>query len=297
MAHLVTDVENTASPASVPMSNQMNIVHFFPRIRREEGGVVQVVIDLCLSLAQLGHKVQLATCDGPDVPVAWKSQGHNPTAHFLEKSPSIPGRLSAKGVEQFKQLAAKADVVHLHTPWELGNLQLAKVARKSCLPYVVTVHGMLDDYCMRQKGLKKRTFLALGGRRLFAEATAVHFTAAAEMEQASRWIPGKYLSVVQACSLDLLPYENLPGTAPALAAFPQLAGPRQKILFLSRVHPKKGLELLIEAGALLKRQGFRIRASHSGARRSGLRGQVEAACCRPRPRERNSLPGHGSWRC
>ena len=185
--------------------------------------------------------------------------------------------------------------MHLHTPWELSNLQLAKVARQSCLPYVVTVHGMLDDYCMRQKGLKKRTFLALGGQRLFAEATAVHFTAAAEMEQASRWIPGKYLSVVQACSLDLSPYENLPGTAPALAAFPQLAGPRQKILFLSRVHPKKGLELLIEAGAQLKRQGFEFELAIAGPGEADYVGKLKQLAADPWPRERNPLPGHGSW--
>jgi glycosyltransferase involved in cell wall biosynthesis len=237
------------------VGDRLRIVHFFPRIRREEGGVVQVVIDLCQSLADLGHDVRLATSVGPDVPSDWKLPDHNPAVSFLARSKTMPGRLSAQGVKEFHKLLKEADVVHLHTPWEISNLQLAKLACNNDVPYIVTVHGMLDDYCMRQKGFKKRVFLALGGRRMFAHAAAVHFTAAAEMQQATPWIPGDYLPVVQACALDLSPYDSLPGPGPALTAFPQLAGPHQKVLFLSRIHPKKGLELLIEASGLLKKQG------------------------------------------
>jgi glycosyltransferase involved in cell wall biosynthesis len=255
MASLETDAEIFAASPLLPVRDRLRIVHFFPRIRREEGGVVQVVIDLCQSLADLGHQVRLATCDGPDVPADWGFPAHNPAICLLEKSKVIPGRLSSQGVADFNKLLGEADVVHLHTPWEISNLQLAKVARDAGVPYVVTVHGMLDDYCMRQKGFKKRAFLTLGGRQMFAEAAAVHFTAAAEMQQAMRWIPGNYKPIVQACALDLSPYESLPGPAPARAAFPQLANLRQKILFLSRIHPKKGLELLIKACGILSQQG------------------------------------------
>lgn len=255
MASLETNVEAvTASPLPI-RHDHLRIIHFFPRIRREEGGVVQVVIDLCRSLVDLGHIVRLATCDGPDVPNDWRSSAHNPSLCLLEKSKVLPGCLSAVGISNFRKLMTDADVVHLHTPWEISNLQLAKAAHNNGLPYIVTVHGMLDDYCMRQKGLKKRAFLTLGGRQMFARAAVVHFTAKAEMQQATHWIPGDYLPVVQACALDLSPYDSLPGLEPALATFPPLAGPRQKILFLSRIHPKKGLEHLIEACGLLKEQG------------------------------------------
>ncbi len=240
------------------MPKRLTNLHFFPRIRREEGGVVQVVVDLCQIMASAGHQVVLSTCDATDVPSAWKSSQHNPSIKQLAKSSFLESRLSHEGIHQFEQLLDGVDVVHFHTPWELSNLQLAAVVRKHEVPYIVSVHGMLDDYCMRQKRLKKRAFLTLGGRRLFSRATTVHFTAAAEKEQASPWIPGDYLPVVQACALDLEPYKSLPGPGPALAAFPQLATPQQKILFLSRLHPKKGVELLLEAVALLRDQNKNV---------------------------------------
>jgi glycosyltransferase involved in cell wall biosynthesis len=239
----------------MPMHKPLKIVHFFPRIRREEGGVVQAILDLCHLTTRAGHQLILATCDATDVPADWLSGQGNPQAVRLERSTLLRGRLSSHGLKQFESLLDDVDVAHLHTPWELSNLQLASLLKRRGVPYIVTVHGMLDDYSMRQKGLKKRAFLALCGRHLFREATAVHFTAAAEREQAEPWIPGNYLPVVQACAIDFAPYATLPGPELARAGFPQIASERQKVLFLSRLHPKKGLELLLEAGALLQAQG------------------------------------------
>ena len=236
-------------------SAQLSIVHYFPRIRREEGGVVQAIVDLCQLTAQAGHRICLATCDAADVPADWLVGQGNLRALQLERSTLLRGRLSQRGLERFESLLDDVDVVHLHTPWELSNLQLASLLKKRSVPYIVTVHGMLDDYSMRQKGLKKRAFLALGGRSLFRDATTVHFTAVAEKDQAETWIPGNYLSVVQACAIDFAPYTALPGPELARDAFPQLAPDRQKILFLSRLHPKKGVDLLLEAGAMLQAQG------------------------------------------
>ncbi len=223
----------------------------------EEGGVVQTVLDLCRTLAGKGHRVSLATCDAVDVPQPWRhDQDDFPRVQELAKSSLCGALLSRVALGQFRGMLDETDVVHLHTPWELSNLQLSRLLHREKVPYIVTVHGMLDDYSMRQKGKKKRAYLALGGRKLFSRATTVHFTAEAEREQALPWIPGDYFSVIQACAMDLTPYENLPGPTPALEAFPQINSPRRKILFLSRVHPKKGVDLLLRAAQLLKSRGL-----------------------------------------
>lgn len=237
------------------MRDMLSIVHFFPRIRLAEGGVVQNILDTCRLLAQKGHRITLATCDAEDVPQQWWDEHSNPKAVQLAKSPCMGSLLSKSSVEQFAELALQADIVHLHTPWELSNLQLAKVLRHIEKPYLVTVHGMLDDYSMQQKSLKKKIFLALFGKRFFQRATEVHFTAEAEREQAMNWISGSFLQQVQACAVDLSPYDNLPGPELARSTF-QLSSGKPKILFLSRVHPKKGLDRLIKAVRVLDKQGI-----------------------------------------
>jgi len=107
---------------------------------------------------------------------------------------------------------------------------------------------------MDQRKLKKRTYLMLVGRSLFRYATAVHFTAKAERDQAQQWIPVTDRAVVQCYALDLTSYDPLPGPEPALKAFPEIHPEKKKILFLSRLHPKKGVELLLSAAALMRSQ-------------------------------------------
>lgn len=156
-----------------------------------------------------------------------------------------------------------ANVLHLHTPWELANLPLARAAGKLGVPYVVTIHGMLDDWSMAQKARKKRLYLALAGRGFLAGAVRVHCTAEAELSQAARFLrPGS--GIVIPLPVDLTPYANLPGPELALRQFPQYSGNGARLLFLSRLHPKKRPDLLIEAAALLQSMGVQAKVIVAG---------------------------------
>jgi glycosyltransferase involved in cell wall biosynthesis len=83
----------------------------------------------------------------------------------------------------------------------------------------------------------------------------VHATAEGERRQAAKWIPKANFAVLPLL-VDLSEYDTLPGTGPALAAFPQLASTNPKVLFLSRLHPKKGVEILLRAAADVARRGI-----------------------------------------
>lgn len=219
----------------------------------------------------------LATLDATDVPADWFQADRNvPQPVKLDASAWSSALLSKPSLKKFVQLSQEADLVHLHTPWDLANVQLASALRATEVPYMVTIHGMLDDYSMRLKPLKKRFYLALFEERLFQHAAAVHFTAEAERDQALPWIPGDYLPVIQACAMDLTPYDNLPGPELALKAFPEILPERKKILFLSRVHPKKGLELLLEAGRILRDRQTPIQLLIAGPGEEGYLSQLRA---------------------
>ena len=124
------------------------------------------------------------------------------------------------------------------------NTQLAAAARRIGLPYVVSVHGMLDDWCMTQRGLRKRVYMTLFERKTLESAAAVHCTAQAELEQARKWF-SRGRGVVIPLVVDLEPFRELPGPELAREHIPELGGGRPVALYLSRLHPKKGLEKLL----------------------------------------------------
>ena len=193
-------------------------------------------------------------------------------------APSRPlGRFDAGALERFDELLDGADVLHLHTPWDPANPQLAKVAQRRDIGYVLSIHGMLDDWCMAQRGLKKRLYLALAGRRLLEGAAFVHCTASAENEQARKWYPrgrGRVIPLV----FDTEPYESLPGPAAAREAFG--LGDEPVLLFLSRLHYKKGPDLLLDIVAELERRDRTVRLVMAGSGDDGyvatLQEQVRA---------------------
>jgi glycosyltransferase involved in cell wall biosynthesis len=236
----------------------MRIVHYLSRMRFEEGGVVRAVLDLCGALAVRGHDVRLLTFDAADVPVPWHDGGRG-----LPRVTILPGGGARAAIVPGGRLAAAAalgaaDVAHLHVPWDPVCVRLAAIARRASVPYVVGIHGMLDDWSMAQKALKKRLFLALAGRRFLEKAGSVLNTAEAERAQSSKWYPrgrGDVLPLI----FDIGDYEDLPGPECAREQFAAHFPPDGEpvVLFLSRLHPKKRPDALIESMALLREQGVK----------------------------------------
>jgi len=239
-------------------------LHYLDAVREEAGGVVRAVLDLCDALALAGVEVTLLTGDTTDVPQAWReNQPGAPRVIQTTRAMTPSLKIAPADRNVVHDAIAEADVVHLHTPWDRYNLAVAADARQLAKPYIVSIHGMLDDWSMEQRGLKKRTYLKLFGRRMLEGAAGLHFTAAGEQTQAMRWAPRAAPHVLPLV-MDLQPYRNLPGPEMARQAFSQLGTPGAKLLFLSRVHPKKGVELLIETVARLSKQGEAVQALIAG---------------------------------
>jgi len=242
----------------------VKIVQYMSDFRLQAGGVTRAVLDLCAVLASSGHEVHLLTLDRSDVPAEWNGASGRPRASELGRSRLPIPRLNAHGRGEAMAAIAAADVVHLHVPWDPVCVQLAAMAHGAKRPYVITIHGMLDDWCMARNRLKKRLFHALAGRRLLERAAAVHCTAQAEAEQSAKWYPGGRSACVPLIT-DLSPFEHLPGSAPARRRFERELGDGGVALFLSRLHPKKGLEALIDAAGMMRTQGVHARVMIAGS--------------------------------
>jgi glycosyltransferase involved in cell wall biosynthesis len=235
----------------------MKVLHYMPNMRAEQGGVVKAVFDMCVLTAAEGLEVGLVTHDTDLVRDALeKARVDAPiTLHPMDRPRSARLRLLDRPAR--RRLAAiidAYDMLHLHAMWITSNPQVARLCRRARRPYVLTLHGMLDDWCMAQRRSKKLVYLATWGRRLIADAARIHCTAQAELDQAAPRIgPGR--GVVIPLPMDLAPFTTPPGPGLAWAAFPQIDRSVPTVLFLSRLHYKKGPDRLLRASAELHRRG------------------------------------------
>jgi glycosyltransferase involved in cell wall biosynthesis len=234
----------------------MRVLHFKTTMRLEDGGVVKAVLDLVQMRAHT-HEVGLATLAAGGTPESWRDgSATNIRIHELPGAPGPAQTLTSKQLKALGALIREYDVVHLHSMWPPANPQIAKLCVELGKPYILSVHGMLDDWCMSQRRGKKMLYMRTWGRNLLRDAHTVHCTAQAELEQASVWFDAEK-GVSVPLPFDLSEYEELPAEELAYASFEGLSRKHPKVLFLSRIHYKKGVDRLIKASALLVQRDVR----------------------------------------
>lgn len=132
-------------------------------------------------------------------------------------------------------------VLHGHGMWELSTNQLCRAAVKNNLPYVISPHGMLEPWALKQGSLKKKIALWVYQFNDLKNASCIHATSLLEAENI--WNLGLKNPIA------VIPNGiNLTDIAPVSVKQNNRA---RKALFLSRIHPKKGIENLLDAwGAL-----------------------------------------------
>ncbi len=149
------------------------------------------------------------------------------------------------------------DLVHIHSMFSYPALIAGYYARNMRKPYILRPFGTLDRYCMGRHFLRKRVYFELCERRNLDRARVIHCTSLSEKEEIARFNL-KPRSVVIPLGVDTVSEPFLKRTAKNTHV--------KSILFLSRIDPKKGLELLIRAIAMLKetRQDFCLLVAGSG---------------------------------
>ncbi|MBL4591497.1 MAG: glycosyltransferase [Phycisphaerales bacterium] len=233
----------------------MKILHFMANMRVEKGGVVKAATDLC-AMASGEHEVELITLDPSGVPEHWcNDDPSTPRVTKIHDELGFGGSLNKEQKNQIRECVQEADVVHLHAMWDPANAQVARICRSLNKPYVLTAHGMLDDWAMAIKRPKKLIYLKTWGRNLLRDASLVHCTAESELEQSTPWFDAqKGRAIPLPC--DFGAYQDLPDKQLAYEAFDKLEHDLPKVLFLSRIHHGKGVEKLIQASSLLVKKGI-----------------------------------------
>jgi poly(glycerol-phosphate) alpha-glucosyltransferase len=166
-------------------------------------------------------------------------------------APIRPVALSAKGPRSFgysREFDAQIesigpDVAHVHGLWTYPGIAARRWSEKSHGPFLVSVHGMLDDWALANSAWKKRLAGALFERANLRRATCLHAITAAEVDAIRRYGYRGPICLIPN-GVDLPAEATLP--PPAWRA---PLGGRKVVLYLGRIHPKKGLAELIEGWA------------------------------------------------
>ena len=140
------------------------------------------------------------------------------------------------GVEDLKGF----DLVHIHGIWSPRLHNVAKMCRAAKVPYIIAPRGMLEPWSLKQKWLKKRIARFLYQDKDLKCAAALHATAESEAEQ-FRKLGFRNPVVISPNGVNLPKEEEVRGQELGVRS------QERRVLFVSRMHPKKGVLELVEA--------------------------------------------------
>jgi glycosyltransferase involved in cell wall biosynthesis len=220
------------------------------------GGPAFSVSRLATALAEAGVEVGL-----------WAADQSARAPLGLPTEPSVQ-RLIGSEVEALESFGA-VDILHDNGIWLLHNHRLASLASERSIARIVSTRGMLEPWAMEHKRVKKRVAWWLYQRRDLMRATCLHATAEKEAEN------------VRALGIGV-PIYMIPNPVDLPEIDEKLAGSKcekhgrehAKIaLFLGRLHPVKGLPMLIEAWGRVRPPGWRLQIA--GPNETGFRAEME----------------------
>ncbi len=149
------------------------------------------------------------------------------------------------------------DLYHGHGLWLMAVHKMVKQARKKNRPYIITIRGMLESWSLQQGEIKKKLALKLYQYSDLKNADCLHATAPMEvLSIRALGLKNPVAMIPNGINLNEFP-ESVPVKSLG----------KKKILFLSRIHPKKGIENLIKAWLLLDnsvREGWVIEIVGNG---------------------------------
>lgn len=220
----------------------MRILHIVPSYKPayKYGGTIESVARLCEELVRAGEEVTVFTTTANGKKELEVAPGVEHTVDgvevvYFKRQTKDHTHASVALWKRLHKECGNYDVVHIHSWWNALVLGALFICKRKKVKTVFSPHGMLSDYIIQHSNTRiKYIIRSLAGKYLL-KSTLLHATSTAELAECRKLIPGWQGAAV-----------------PNIIWLPEL--PIQKkqneiftLLFLSRIHPKKGLEFLMEA--------------------------------------------------
>ena len=222
----------------------MRVMHVIPSVEERSGGPATAIVPMCRALMQQGIEVLLITTNHglDDEEVLRRSVYREVPARFFPSQLGESFKYSRPLATWLAFHTNSFDLVHIHSVFNHASVAAAHACRKANVPYVIRPLGTLEPWSMAQKPLRKHFFLQVSGKGILRRAAAVHYTTEAEKRSTERLLGFNHGRVIP-LGVEI----NASVRGDGLARhFPNLTG-ESYVLVLSRLHPKKGLDVLIDA--------------------------------------------------
>ncbi|MEG4217430.1 hormogonium polysaccharide biosynthesis glycosyltransferase HpsP [Microcoleus sp. Pol14C6] len=240
----------------------MRILQIIPSISLVYGGPSQMVLGLSAALAAKNIDVTIITTDSNgdigqnplDVPLNQPIKQNGYQIIYFRCSPFRRYKFSLNLLQWLNQNAREFDLAHIHALFSPVTTLAATIARYHKLPYIMRPCGMLDPADLQKKKRLKQIYATLLERPNLAGAAAIHFTSKEEAKISERFGLNCTGKMPVPRDLDFtgkmpVPRDVVIPLGVTAGLFPQRLRESQVpiILFMSRIEPKKGLDLLITA--------------------------------------------------
>jgi glycosyltransferase involved in cell wall biosynthesis len=213
----------------------MRALHFIPGLDRNHGGPSYSVPRLCEALRKEGVETHIHTVRGTNTPSDPFISAHKQDFASIPLLRAL--RLSANLVRAALIEVSTSDIVHTHGLWLMPNVNAGQVAAKAKRPLLVSPRGMLAPEALAFSTRKKQLFWQFLQGPAYAHAVVWHATSAAEAAEIRSFGARAPIAVIP----------NGVDMPTAFDTRMARESKRRNILYLGRLHPKKGLSYLITA--------------------------------------------------
>jgi len=225
----------------------VKVLHVIPSVSQRSGGPGVAILPMCRALQERGIEVLLVTTDDGmrGVESSRVSDYDGVPTIFFSSQLGASFKYSRPMSVWLNTNVSQFDVGHVHAVFNHASVAATRAFRRARVPYIIRPLGTLDPWSMKQKPWRKRLFWSLAGETMLSKAAAVHYTSQTE-QAATESLLGVNHGQVIPLGINAVPSS----TNGSRANDPY-------VLVLSRLHFKKGIDVLIDAFATLsQRPGF-----------------------------------------
>ena len=226
----------------------MKATHLTQAVSTSGGGISEVVRALSMAQQDAGDQPRVLSVEDDGEAIGpWPKE----SPEFLSAC-HFPGMIVLPDMdERLDQI--NPEVLHTHGIWTYLSIGVPRWARRNQKPYIVSPHGMLDAWALDNSKLKKKVAAALYERRHLRGAACLHALCASEADSIRAFGLKNPIAIIPN-GIEIPEGRDLSS---------RYSAEKKIMLFLGRLHPKKGLENALRAWAAIRHSPSAIRHQHN----------------------------------